>query len=105
MSDIDKRPIEPKSPFVVDPAVADSPGAHRCHLAMIREDDGTYSVIVLNLPGTGSCGDTEEEAMANVREAVRGVIETYAEDGEEIPWITDYEIPSGASLKWVLVDA
>ncbi len=32
------------------------------HVELIPEDDGTFSVIVPDLPGVGSCGDTEAEA-------------------------------------------
>jgi predicted RNase H-like HicB family nuclease len=37
-----------------------------------REDDGRYSVAVPALPGCYSCGDTLEEARANIREAAEG---------------------------------
>ena len=37
-----------------------------------REDDGRYSVAVPALPGCYSCGDTIEEARANIREAAEG---------------------------------
>ncbi len=29
--------------------------AYRCHVCLICEEDGTFSAIVLNLPGAGSC--------------------------------------------------
>jgi predicted RNase H-like HicB family nuclease len=82
-----------------------NPSVYRCHLAILREDDGTFSAVVLNLPGAGSCGDSEEDAVANTREAVAGVIESYLSDGQEIPWEDDYSIPEGAKQKWILVDA
>ncbi len=78
----------------------------RVHIALVRESDGTFSAIALNLPGCGSCGDTEEEAIANVREAVVGVVESYA-TADDVPWIEsdEYEeIPDGAKLKWILVN-
>ncbi len=31
-------------------------------ICLIPEEQGGYSAIVLNLPGAGSCGDSEEEA-------------------------------------------
>ena len=37
-----------------------------------REEDGRYSVAVPALPGCYSCGDTLEEARANIREAAEG---------------------------------
>ena len=77
------------------------------HLALIREEDGTYSAVVLNLPGAGSCGPTEDDAVENAKEAVLGVIESHKAAGEDVPWIDcrQEDIPAGAKVKWVLVDA
>ncbi len=84
-----------------------NPETYRCHLAITRDDDGRFSAVVLNLPGAGSCGDTKEEAVANAREAVLGVIQSYLEDGLPIPWLdsTKYAIEDGAEQKWILVNA
>jgi predicted RNase H-like HicB family nuclease len=81
--------------------------AYRCHIALISEDDGSFSAVVLNLPGCGSCGPSEEEAIKNVREAISGVIESHNAAGEEIPWTdtaNDY-IPVDSKRIWILVDA
>jgi len=85
----------------------DSLDAYRCHVCTIKEDDGTFSAIVLNLPGCGSCGETEEEAIANVREAVLGVIQSHRAAHEDIPWrgTESDDIPNGANQKWILVNA
>lgn len=79
---------------------------YHCLIAMVREEDGTFSALVLNLPGTGSCGSTEVEALKNVREAILGTIESHVEAGEKIPWIDPLPnaVPTGASLKWILVN-
>ena len=56
--------------FIVDPYLNDAvkptdvaewtpDASYRCHIAIIPEDDGDFSVVVLNLPGAGSCGDTK----------------------------------------------
>jgi predicted RNase H-like HicB family nuclease len=81
--------------------------AYRCHVCLVHEEDGQVSAIVLNLPGAGSCGMTEEEALANVEEAVRGVIESYEKDESPVPWQDSGTtgIPEGAKLRWILVDA
>jgi predicted RNase H-like HicB family nuclease len=79
---------------------------YRCSVCIVPEDDGAYSAIVLNLPGVGSCGDTEEEALANVREAILGAIASYAARGEAIPW-TDEDwdgIPENARRERILVN-
>ncbi len=83
-----------------------NPKYYRCHLAILREDDGTISVVVLNLPGCGSCGSSEEEAITNCREAISGAVSSYLGDGEDIPWHDplNYEIPEGAKQKWILVN-
>jgi predicted RNase H-like HicB family nuclease len=80
---------------------------YRCHVCLTKEDDGSFSAIVLNLPGAGSCGDTEEDALRNVREAILGVIESHQEAGEVIPWqdADESDIPTGAQQKWILVNA
>ncbi|MHB1033800.1 MAG: type II toxin-antitoxin system HicB family antitoxin [Pirellulales bacterium] len=84
-----------------------APTSYRCHVGLLQDEDGGFSVIVLNLPGCGSCGDTEEEALRNVREAILGVIESHVAAGEEIPWrdSTSDEIPQGARQKWIVVHA
>ena len=56
------------------------------HLLIVPEEDSRFSAIALNLPGAGSCGDTKEEAIANANEAVKGVLESYKDAGESIPW-------------------
>lgn len=84
-----------------------NPKSYRCHLAIIKDDEDLYSVIVLNLPGAGSSGSTEEEAINRVRELVPGMVEAYMEEQGEIPWLTpeNYDIPEGAMQKWILVNA
>ena len=37
-----------------------------------REEDGRYSVAIPALPGCYSCGDTVDEARANIRAAAEG---------------------------------
>jgi len=48
-------------------------------------DDGSFSVWVPDLPGCTSCGDTRDEALANITEAIKGHIETLREHGEAVP--------------------
>jgi predicted RNase H-like HicB family nuclease len=46
---------------------------------------GGYTATVPLLPGCISEGDTKEEALANIREAIQLYIESLQEDGEPIP--------------------
>jgi predicted RNase H-like HicB family nuclease len=96
------KSINPQSGFSVFIAF---PTDVRCHVAIIKENDGAFSAIVLNLPGTGSCGDSSEEALANLQDAVKETIAAYDDAGEDVPWITEYEVPQDAITKWILVNA
>ncbi len=49
------------------------------------QEDGGYTVTVPALPGCFTQGDTEEEALANAREAIKCHIEGLQIDGEPIP--------------------
>jgi len=93
--------------FVFEEVVWPEQAAYRCHVCLIPEEDGTWSAIVLNLPGAASCGDSEEEALLNVREAIVGVVQSYLADGEAIPWCdtTADDIPQNAKQTWILVNA
>ena len=46
---------------------------------------GGYTVTVPVLPGCISEGDTKEEALANIKEAIELYIESLQADGEPIP--------------------
>jgi predicted RNase H-like HicB family nuclease len=78
---------------------------YRCRIAIIPEKEGDFSAIVLNLPGTGSCGATEVEAIENCEAAVRASIASYVESGQPIPWTTDHKDPANAKCEWISVDA
>ncbi|MFQ5915438.1 MAG: type II toxin-antitoxin system HicB family antitoxin [Nitrospinota bacterium] len=45
-----------------------------------RSEEGAYTVYVPSLPGCISEGDTVEEAMANIKEAVELYLDTVDDD-------------------------
>ena len=49
------------------------------------EEDGGYSVICPALPGCASQGDSLEEALDNIREAISLVLDVRAEDKMPLP--------------------
>ena len=57
----------------------------KVRVVMVPEVDGGYSAFVPGFPGCTSCGDTREEALANIREAIELCIEDLQEHGEPIP--------------------
>jgi len=48
-------------------------------------ESGGYTVTVPSLPGCLSEGDTYEEAMTNIRDAIALYIEDLIADGEPVP--------------------
>jgi predicted RNase H-like HicB family nuclease len=54
-------------------------------IALLREEDGGFSVSVPALPGCATQGDDLAEALANAREAVQGYVESLILDGEPVP--------------------
>jgi antitoxin HicB len=54
-------------------------------ITLYPESDGGYTVLLTDLPGCMSQGDTLEEAMANIEEAKSAWMETAWECGDEIP--------------------
>lgn len=50
-----------------------------------EEETGSYTVAVPLLPGCVSQGDTIEEALENIKEAIEGYIEDLKKHGEPIP--------------------
>ena len=49
------------------------------------DEDGGYVVVCPSLPGCYSQGETVEEALANIREAIELCIEDLQENGEPVP--------------------
>jgi predicted RNase H-like HicB family nuclease len=48
-------------------------------------EDGGYTVEVPSLPGCISEGDTEAEALENIKDAIQGYVESLEEDGLPVP--------------------
>ena len=54
-------------------------------VALAAEDGGGYSVSVPGLPGCVSQGETREEALAMIREAIELYLESLDAHGDPIP--------------------
>jgi antitoxin HicB len=59
--------------------------AREYEVVLTREDGGGYSVTVPALPGCVSQGETREEALAMIREAIEGYLESLAAHGDPLP--------------------
>jgi len=72
-------------------------------------DTNAWGVVVPDLPGCFSAGDSLDEAMDNAKEAIELHVQTMLEDGESIPaprtlahWQADAEF---AGWVWAVVNA
>ena len=54
-------------------------------VAIQKDEDSCYGVTVPDIPGCFSAGESLDEAMNNVQEAIAGHLEILAEDGELAP--------------------
>ncbi|WP_410009438.1 type II toxin-antitoxin system HicB family antitoxin [Pantoea agglomerans] len=72
------------------------------------DHEHAYGVIVPDLPGCFSAGDTLDEAIKNAKEAIIGHIELCVELGHEIPAVSTIEAlatnPDYQGYIWALVD-
>jgi len=58
----------------------------RCPLAIeIGTGDHAFGVVVPDLPGCFSAGDTLDEALSNAEEAVAAWIDSALDDGDPVP--------------------
>lgn len=72
-------------------------------------DTAAWGVVVPDLPGCFSAGDSLDEAMENAKEAIELHVQTMLEDGETIPaprtlahWQAD---PEFSGWVWAVVNA
>ena len=54
-------------------------------VALLREDDGGYCVVVPALPGCVTQADTLAQGLERVKEAIEGYLECLEDHGEDIP--------------------
>jgi predicted RNase H-like HicB family nuclease len=59
---------------------------YRYHVVVYRDvEDGRYNVMVPALPGCVTFGDTRDEALAQIRDAISLSLEVARHDGDPIP--------------------
>jgi antitoxin HicB len=76
-------------PITKTPRTATVEGSLKFAITLEQDEDGFIVASCPALPGCHSQGRTEEEAIANIREAIRGYIASMRRHGEPIPSITE----------------
>ena len=56
------------------------------------QEEGGYTVYVPTLPGCVSQGETTEEAIANIKEAIEVYVESIEERGVPLPQVEEREV-------------
>ena len=56
-----------------------------------QDEDGIFVSEVPELPGCISQGNTREDAIANIKDAISGYIVSLKKHNESIPFVTDEE--------------
>ena len=79
--------LKPKTTVTTSSATVE--GALKFAITLKPGEDGFIIAGVPALPGCHSQGKTEEEAISNIREAIRGYIASMRRHGEPIPTITE----------------
>jgi antitoxin HicB len=83
----DLKEIEPLR--VITTGITQGEGTLRFAITLEQDEDGFIVTSCPTLPGCHSQGRTEEEAIANIKEAIRGYIASMRRHGEPIPSITE----------------
>ena len=74
----------------------DAPGPGQDVLSLLvvfeRDEDGWEVASCPTLPGCHSQGRTRDEALANIREAIRGYLASMREHGEPLPASSEFQV-------------
>ncbi len=62
------------------------------YVVLHQEEDAGYWVECPSLPGCFSQGDTREEALENIKEAIEAYIESLQKHGEPVPEDIIFEV-------------
>ena len=61
----------------------------RFRITLQRDEDGFYVAECTSLPGCFSQGKTREEALVNIKDAIRGYLESLKKHKESIPSVEE----------------
>lgn len=67
---------------------------HSYRVLVEQDEDGKFTTTVPELPGCISCGNTREEALGNIKEAIEAYLESLQKHNEPVPPSIHEEIVS-----------
>ncbi len=70
---------------VASPVPGDYNDAMKFRVLIEPDEDGVFVAECPTLPGCISQGKTREEAMANIRDAIQGYLQSLEKHGEPVP--------------------
>lgn len=59
---------------------------YECRIMLVPEDEGGFSAFATKLPGVVSQGDTESQAIENIKDAFRESLRAYLDMALTAPW-------------------
>jgi len=72
---------------------------------LTKEVNGGYSIEVPQLPGVFSQGETRLEAIANIKEAMLAILDSYQKDGSDVPWTDEVpELDESQNPVWIALN-
>lgn len=81
------------------------PPKFRCMARLEPQTGGGYTAYVPDLSGVVSEGETEEEAVANIKEALAEALASYLDGGDGIPWEPSTRPADHGEIdRWISVD-
>lgn len=57
-------------------------------VSIAKDEEGMFVAECLNLPGCISQGKTKEEAVKNIKDAIKGYLASLKKHDEQIPFLT-----------------
>ena len=107
MSNVLERPIQTQHLAELEPwEILENRKVYRCAVVICPEREGGFSVYAEELPGAASQGNTVDEAVQNITEALTAVVQRYLERTSEIPWDKSVpKRPKNAVVRWIDVNA
>jgi antitoxin HicB len=101
----EKASLTPRFQHGYPPTREDLPMQYKIPLVLAPQPEGGYTVTSPLFPELVTEGNTIDEALANVKDALAAVIEIYAEQGKHLPQNAQIRDPGGSVWLETVVSA